>query len=452
MQFPFCEMGCVLVPFLGFHLDIGVGEFGAQGGFEFLVGVEGADGVEEVERQFRRVLDQVAVLVHVDVRARARIGVGADAVEAGGKDHRLHQVRVRGAVGQAQLEAARAGHAHHMGAVVAGPGHRIRRPGRARGGARRVDPLVAVDGRAAQKRQRRGVFHDPAEEGAALIRQAKLFAVVGEGVRLAVGRPDRDMGMAAVAGLADQGLGHEGRAQPVFLGQHPGHELEEGVFVGGGQNVVVFPVHLELAVGVLMVVLIGLPAVHQHGVGDFLDQIVAPQDGVLIVAGLDRIVEFIGHAAPVGPQQEEFGLDPGLDAQAHGRGLGHQFAQHVPRRLVEILAAHHAVRGDPGHFRVPGQLDHGRGIGDRQHVGMRRRHIEPGRETGETGAVLAHALDRLGRRQLGALIPQKIGERDHEVADAALFGIALQLGSGLGFFPDVSFVQGHPLDSLLCRL
>ncbi|WP_435530883.1 hypothetical protein, partial [Pseudogemmobacter humi] len=28
LQFPFCEMGCVLVPFLGFHLDIGVGEFG----------------------------------------------------------------------------------------------------------------------------------------------------------------------------------------------------------------------------------------------------------------------------------------------------------------------------------------------------------------------------------------------------------------------------------------
>ena len=70
--------------------------------------------------------------------------------------------------------------------------------------------------------------------------------------------------MAAGAGQAGEGLWHEGGAEPVLLGDGLHHELEEGMPVGGDQRVVEVPVHLELAVGVLVVVLIGGPAERQH--------------------------------------------------------------------------------------------------------------------------------------------------------------------------------------------
>ena len=66
--------------------------------------------------------------------------------------------------------------------------------------------------------------------------------------------------MAAVAGQMGEGLGHEGGAQAVLLGERLDHVLEEGVPVGGDQGVVVEPVHLELAVGVLVVVLVRRPS------------------------------------------------------------------------------------------------------------------------------------------------------------------------------------------------
>jgi hypothetical protein len=46
----------------------------------------------------------------------------------------------------------------------------------------------------------------------------------------------------------------------MLLGHRLDHELEEAVLVGGGERVVELPVHLELAVGVLVVVLVRAPA------------------------------------------------------------------------------------------------------------------------------------------------------------------------------------------------
>jgi hypothetical protein len=63
--------------------------------------------------------------------------------------------------------------------------------------------------------------------------------------------------MAAIAGQPLERLGHEGRAQPVLLGNGFDHELEEGMLVGGASASSILPVHLELAVRVFVVVLIG---------------------------------------------------------------------------------------------------------------------------------------------------------------------------------------------------
>ena len=74
--------------------------------------------------------------------------------------------------------------------------------------------------------------------------------------------------MAAIAGEIDEGLRHEGGAKPVLLGDRLHHEFEEGELIGGRQRVVEIPVDLELAVGVLVIVLIGAPAEFDHRRGD----------------------------------------------------------------------------------------------------------------------------------------------------------------------------------------
>ncbi len=52
------------------------------------------------------------------------------------------QIGLGGAVGEAELELPGIGDADHVGAVVAGVGHRVERPGGAGDGARRIDALV----------------------------------------------------------------------------------------------------------------------------------------------------------------------------------------------------------------------------------------------------------------------------------------------------------------------
>ena len=104
----------------------------------------------------------------------------------------------------------------------------------------------------------------PPRKVQALRRKAEGLRLVGEGVALALDIPDRDVAVAAIAGQVLERLRHEGRPQPVLLGDRLHHELEERMLVGGGERIVELPVHLELAVRVLMIVLIGLPAELQH--------------------------------------------------------------------------------------------------------------------------------------------------------------------------------------------
>ena len=61
----------------------------------------------------------------------------------------------------------------------------------------------------------------------------------------------------------------------MLFGDRLYHELEEGVPVRGDQRVVIVPVHFELSVGVLVVVLIGPPAECLHTVADLRHHLVA---------------------------------------------------------------------------------------------------------------------------------------------------------------------------------
>ena len=54
-----------------------------------------------------------------------------DAIKACGQHGGFHGVRIGSAVGEPELETSGVGDADHVGAVVAGVGHRVWRPGRA---------------------------------------------------------------------------------------------------------------------------------------------------------------------------------------------------------------------------------------------------------------------------------------------------------------------------------
>ncbi len=180
------------------------------------------------------------------------------------------------------------------------------------------------------------------------------------------------------------------------------------------------PVHLELAVGVLVVVLIGRPAELEHGVADRGDHLVAAHQGRLVVAGLVLGVARVGDRAAVGRDDEVFALDPGLHPPAVlGRGRDLALEDDAGRAL-DLLAVHPEIGREPADLGPPGQPGEALRIGHREHVRIGGRHVEPGGETREACADPLHLADRRGRHQLGAQHAEQIDEADQEVPDPLL--------------------------------
>ena len=194
------------------------------------------------------------------------------------------------------------------------------------------------------------------------------------------------------------------------------------MLVGGLKHVVVFPVHLELADRVLVVVLVGLPAEFQHVVADLGDHVIAAHDRLLVVARLFGSVVDVRAGRAFTVQDEEFRLNPGLDAQPFLGRLSHQFFKDDTRRLIDGLAFHRGAGGDPGDVLLPRQLDGGVGVRHRHQIGMGRGQVKPGGETGETRAVLGHVVDRLRGDELRPLTSEEVGVGDHEILDPPFLG------------------------------
>ena len=359
--------------------------------------------------------------IHVDVETLAWVAFVGDAVETAGQDAGLQQIGVGGTVHQPELEAAGVGDAHHMGAVVAAVGQGVGRPGGAGNRTRRVDALIAVHRRREDGAERIGVVHDAAQEVIGQLGEAHLVLLVEEEVLLASLVPDRDVGMATIAGQVGEGLGHKGGAQAVVLGDRFDHELEEGLAVGLNQAVAVVPVHLELAIGVLVVVLIRPPAERLHVIADLGDHIVAPHQGGLIVAGFRLGIALIRDCAAVGIDQKELVLRTGHHAVAGLLGLLDLPFEHNTRRGLHRLAVHPEIGGQPSHLRLPGQHDQAVGVGDPEHVRVGRRHVEPGGEAGEARAVLLHVADGGGGHQLGPQDAEEVDEADQKILYALIF-------------------------------
>ncbi len=274
--------------------------------------------------------------------------------------------------------------------LFAGPGDAARRPGGTRGGARRVDALVGVHRRVEEGAERIGIVQDAAQGLVGGLRETELALGIAEQIGLAGLVPEGDMGVAAIAGEVREGLRHEGRAHAVLLGDRLRHVFEEDVAIGGQQSVVIFPVHLELAVRVLVVVLIGLPAEFQHAVADLGDDVVAPHQRLLVVAGLVLGVGGVGDGFAVWGDQEVFAFDAALHAEALLVGLGDLALQEGARAVGDDLAVHPEVAGQPAHFRFPRQLDEAVGIG-----AWRRGRDEP-------ASCRARSRSRRNRRRRAA--------------------------------------------------
>ena len=75
---------------------------------------------------------------------------------------------------------------------------------------------------------------------------------------------------------------------------------------------------------------------------------------------------------------------------------------------------------------------------------MGRRLVEPGGETGETGARLLHLGGRFRRHQLGALRAEQIGEIEQEELDVLVLGIFRKIAHSRRL-PKVSFIELYPL-------
>ena len=210
---------------------------------------------------------------------------------------------------------------------------------------------------------------------------------------------------------------------------------------------VVLPVHLELAVRVLVIVLIRRPAERDHAVADLGDGLVAAHQRLLVVAGLRLRVGAVRDRAAVGQDHEIFALDAGLHVVAVARGVGDHALEHLARVLRHRLAVHHEIAGDPRDLRLPGKLDRGVEISHHEDVGMRRRHVEPHREARESCAGFRHRVDRGRRHDLGAHGAEQVDERDQEILDAVLLRISPKRRhrcSPLRVIPDCAAIRHLP--------
>ena len=231
----------------------------------------------------------------------------------------------------------------------------------------------------------------------------------------------RNVCVAAVACQLDERLRHERRAQPMLLRDRLHHVLEERMPVGRDKRVVEVPVHLELAIRVLVIVLIRAPAKRQHAVADLGDHVVAAHQCLLVVAGLRLMIGVIRDRLAVRRDQEEFALDASLHLiAAVGRAL-HLAFQNDAWRLVDLLAVHPEIGGEPAHLRLPRQLDQAARVRHGEQIGIGRRHVEPGGKASKSSAFLRHLADRRRGNELCSHRAEQVEEADQEVLDASGF-------------------------------
>ena len=194
------------------------------------------------------------------------------------------------------------------------------------------------------------------------------------------------MEVAAVAGQVGERLGHERRDQPALLGQRLDHVAEEHSPVAGRQRVGELEVLLELAVGVLVVGGVVVPAELGDRLRDLGDEVEVAGQRAHVVAGQLERVERVGDLDPAvvgAPDQEVLELGADLQLVARLGRAGERVAEDRARAVRPLLALDGDVAGEPGDVRLPRQDRQAARIGhrdrcpDRAGPGRCRRRRSP---------------------------------------------------------------------------
>ena len=216
-----------------------------------------------------------------------------------------------------------------------------------------------------------------ADEPVGLLGQAEPARVVGrvalEDVLTVL--PEAHVEVAAVAGEVTERLRHEGRDQPALLGERLDHVAEEDGAVAGGERVGELEVLLELAVRVLVVVRVVVPAELRHVARDLRHEVEVARERAHVVTGLVERVERVGELdrAVVGHAHEEV-----LELRAEHELVSERArplelaAQDRARAVGPLLALDVHVACEARDVRLPRQRGERADVGHRGHVGVVR--------------------------------------------------------------------------------
>ena len=245
------------------------------------------------------------------------------------------------------------------------------------------------------------------------------------------------MEVHAAAGLVGKGLGHHREHHALRLSQRMRGLLEQHQVIGAGQRIAETEVQLELTVGVPVVDLQHVQAAGFQRLLQRLQVGTLARQALQVVAGFVQPIKIVGRHPTACDllEQEELGLDPGVQVPAFGFEPGHLAPQHLAGTGVERLAGDKAIAHHAGVTRQPGQGGDGAGgaagpvlaaraatrqagAGNRrtreadalgqQVIQVRQRHVFASR----------HAVDvgELGNQRVHALVGQTFLEVFHRVS------------------------------------
>ncbi len=229
----------------------------------------------------------------------------------------------------------------------------------------------------------------PSPWGSSPARPAKRFFPLAQVVEALVE-------MRAVAGLVGKGLRHEGRDEPELLGDVLRQVAKEDVAVAHGERVRVREVELELAVPVLVVERVDVPAEPVHQRHHAIEEREAAQERAHVVAGLGERVGRIrdDEASVLELEDVDLALDAEVHAEAHLGRLGEHALQRDARVQGIGLAVEVVVGRQPRDLGPPRQLDQALDVRHRADLVVVRRLAEPvERVAGEELRAGHHVLE-----------------------------------------------------------
>ncbi len=224
--------------------------------------------------------------------------------------------------------------------------------------------------------------------------------------------------MQSAAGEVAERLGHEGGDQSGPVCGEADQVAEDHDAVGGAQRLRVAEVVLELAVGVLVVVGVVLPAHGVDGAADRGQVVQRPAGRVRVVAGPGGVVQLVRHpdAAVLGTaHQEVLGLGARLQFEPLFGELGELPAQDAAGRVRPGLAPYVQVALEDAEILLDRHPDVGGGVGNRHDVRIGRALPQPvGGVPGEPEPLAEQPVEGVRGRQLGTGLPAQVDEHDQQ--------------------------------------